>query len=238
MAEKRGLAIPMMCFSPDFTHPDPGKRLEALEQQNAAIDLTAKLGGRFCRTLSGQNRPGLDREEAVGWCVEMIRESVAYAEEKAIIINMENHYKDDYWEYPEFALQSDIFLEIVGQIDSHSFGINYDPSNSIVAGEDPIEFLMEVKDRVVTVHASDRFLEGGGIEDLRKIEKDPVHGYAALIRHGVVGEGLNDYDAIFSILKDAGFDGWISIEDGIHGVEELRQSANFLREKMGRYFER
>jgi hypothetical protein len=52
----------MMCFSPDFTQPDPIKRVEELEKQKQAIDLTVKLGGRFCRTLSGQNRPGLDQK--------------------------------------------------------------------------------------------------------------------------------------------------------------------------------
>jgi sugar phosphate isomerase/epimerase len=231
-----GLALPMMCFSPDFTNPDPKKRVEELAKQKEAIDLTAKLGGLFCRTLSGQNRPELDRKQAVRWCVEMIRETVAYAEEKGVIINIENHYKDGYWEYPEFALRSEVFLEIIEQIDSPYFGINFDPSNTVVAGEDPIELLEKIKSRVVTMHASDRYLIGGSVEDLRKIEMDPVHGYAKSIQHGIIGRGLNDYDAILSILKGAGFDGWISIEDGMNGMAELRQSAEFLRDKINQYF--
>lgn len=231
-----GLAIPMMCFSPDFTQPDPQKRFEELEKQKQAIDLTVKLGGRFCRTLTGQNRPGLDREKAVRWCVEMIREAVAYAEDRGIIINIENHYKDGYWQYPEFALRSGVFLEIIGQIDSPHFGINFDPSNTIVAGEDPLELLQKIKSRVVSMHASDRYLKGGSLTDLRKLELDPVYGYAKSIQHGVIGKGLNDYDAIFRILKEAGFDGWISIEDGMNGMDELRQSAEFLRGKIEQYF--
>jgi sugar phosphate isomerase/epimerase len=234
--EEFGLALPMMCFSPDFTNPDPKKREEELAKQKKAIDLTAKLGGMFCRTLSGQNRPRLDRKKAVRWCVEMIQEAVAYAEEKGIIINIENHYKDGYWEYPEFALRSEIFLEIIEQIDSPYFGINFDPSNTIVAGEDPIELLKKIKSRVVTMHASDRYLIGGSLEDLRKLETDPLHGYAKSIQHGIIGRGLNDYDAIFRILKGAGFDGWISIEDGMNGMDELRQSAEFLRDKIDQYF--
>ena len=230
------LAIPMMCFSPDFTNPDQKKRYAELEKQKRAIDLTMKLGGQFCRTLSGQNSPGLERKTAVRWCVEMIREAVAYAEGKGIILNIENHYKDGYWEYPEFALRSEIFLEIIEQIDSPFFGINFDPSNTIVAGEDPIQLLQKIKSRVVTLHASDRFLAGGTIEDLRKFERDPLHGYARSIQHGIVGKGLNDYDAIFRILKGAGFNGWISIEDGMNGMEELHQSANFLKEKIRQHF--
>jgi sugar phosphate isomerase/epimerase len=231
-----GLAVPMMCFSPDFTQPELQKRLEELDKQKKAIDLTVQLGGKYCRTLSGQNRPGLDRKKAIQWCVEMIRESVAYAESRGIIINIENHYKDGYWEYPEFALNTDVFLEIIGQIDSPSFGINFDPSNTIVAGEDPLELLQKIKKRVVSMHASDRYLKNGNLDDLRKLERDPIYGYAKTIQHGVIGKGLNDYDAIFRILREAGFNGWISIEDGMNGMDELRQSAEFLREKINKYF--
>ena len=46
-SEEFGLALPMMCFSPDFTNPDPKKRMEELAKQKKAIDLTAKLGGLF-----------------------------------------------------------------------------------------------------------------------------------------------------------------------------------------------
>ena len=231
-----GLTIPMMCFSPDFTQPDPMKRVEELEKQKKAIDLTVKLGGKFCRTLTGQNRPGLDRKLAVHWCVKMIQEAVAYAADRNIIINIENHYKDGYWEYPEFALKSDVFLEIIEQIDSPFFGVNFDPSNTIIVGEDPLELLQKIKSRVVSMHASDRYLKGGSLADLRKLELDPVYGYSQSIQHGVIGKGLNDYDAIFRILKEAGFNGWISIEDGMNGMDELHQSAEFLRGKISQYF--
>ncbi len=231
-----GLAIPMMCFSPDFTQPDLQDRMEELDKQKKAIDLTRQLGGKFCRTLSGQNRPGLERAKAVRWCVEMIREAAAYAADQGIILNMENHYKDGYWQYPEFAFSPDVFLEIIEQIDSPSFGVNFDPSNAIVAGEDPIELLQKIKGRVVTMHASDRYLVGGNFKDLRRLEMDPVYGYSKLIQHGIIGRGLNDYDAIFCLLKEAGFDGWISIEDGMNGMEELRLSVEFLRGKITQYF--
>jgi sugar phosphate isomerase/epimerase len=68
------------------------------------------------------------------------------------------------------------------------------------------------------------------------MEQDAVYGYAGLIQHGVIGRGLNDYDALFRILRDVGFDGWISIEDGMNGMEELRQSTDFLKNKLKQYF--
>lgn len=85
------------------------------------------------------------------------------------------------------------------------------------------------------MHASDRYLEGGTLEDLRRRDDMGTRGYADMLEHGVVGEGLNDYDQIFSTLAEVGFDGWVSIEDGQdpeHGMEHLRASARFLRKKM------
>ena len=80
--------------------------------------------------------------------------------------------------------------------------MNYDPSNTFLAGEDPLELLERVKHRVVTMHASDRYLAEGTIEDLRK-EEDSV-GYAKRLRHGEIGQGMNDYDAIFRTLAERG----------------------------------
>jgi sugar phosphate isomerase/epimerase len=84
------------------------------------------------------------------------------------------------------------------------------------------------------MHASDRYLIEGTLEDLRGEEDG--RGYAARLRHGVIGRGLNDYDAIFSTLRDVGFDGWISIEDGVDGFEDLQESVAFLRGKLNEYW--
>ena len=47
---------------------------------------------------------------------------------------------------------------------------------------------------------------------------------------------VNDYDAIFSTLSEVGFNSWISIEDGMNGMDELRESVRFLKTKIDRYF--
>ena len=81
------------------------------------------------------------------------------------------------------------------------------------------------------MHASDRFLKPGHtLEELRSVE-DSL-GYADILSHGIVGQGLNDYPRIFAILREVGYTGWISIEDGVNGLEEIRASAVFLRGMM------
>jgi len=235
MVEDHGKVIPMMCCSPDFTHPDKAFRDKEIEKQKYWIDMTHTLGGKYCRVLSGQRRPELSFEEGIKLAAESIYACLPYAEERNITLILENHYKDDFWEYPEFAQKMDVFCALVDSIRHPFFGVNYDPSNTFLAGEDPIELLKRVSKRVVTMHASDRYLKEGTIEDLRK-EEGGALGYAKRLSHGEIGKGLNDYDAIFTELKRVGFDSWISIEDGVDGMDQLERSVAFLRNKIKQYW--
>ena len=115
-ADSKGLEIPMMCCSPDFTQHDPVARAEELEKEKFWIDLTAQLGGKFCRVLTGQRREDVARADGVRYSVEGINAAIPYAAERGIVLNMENHYKDGYWKYPEFAQHLDVFLEIINRL--------------------------------------------------------------------------------------------------------------------------
>jgi sugar phosphate isomerase/epimerase len=235
--ETRGLQMPMLCCSPDFTHPNAAFRAAQIDREKLWIDMTAALGGRYCRVLSGQRRPDLSIEDGVALAADCIVACLPHAAERGVTLVLENHYKDNYWTFPEFAQRMDVFCALVDRIDARqwpNFGVNYDPSNAILAGDDPIALLRRVLPRVKTMHASDRYLAEGTLEDLRR-EEDTV-GYAARLRHGEIGKGLNDYDAIFSKLRDGGFDGWISIEDGVDGNEQLERSVAFLQRKIGTYW--
>ncbi len=233
--EDHGKVIPMMCCSPDFTHPEKAFRQKEIAKQKKWIDMTFALGGSYCRVLSGQRRPELSMEEGVKLAAECIEACLPYAQERKITLILENHYKDDFWEYPEFAQKMEVFCKLVDSIHHPNFGVNYDPSNTYLAGEDPLELLSRVSKRVVTMHASDRFLIEGTIEDLRN-EEGGALGYAKRLRHGEIGKGLNNYDAIFTELKKVGFNGWISIEDGVEGMDQLERSVSFLRKKIKQYW--
>jgi sugar phosphate isomerase/epimerase len=230
-----GQASSMLCFSPDFTHPDPAERARQIERQKAAIDLAVTLGTRFCRTLSGQRHRNLTRSDGMARTVEGLTRSVEYAERRDVVLCLENHYKDGTWQFPEFAQPEDVFLEVLDRVDSPRLGVQYDPSNALIGGYDPIRFLKKVLPRVVTMHASDRYLmPGATMDELRR--SDGTIGYSDKLRHGETGQGLIDYDAIFRIFAEAQFAGWISVEDGMNGLEELKRSIAFLNEKRSQYY--
>ncbi len=218
-----GFAMPMLCCSPDFTNPDRDARRRAVEHEIEMIRVARRLGGRrtVCRVLSGQRYPEVGRRQGLQWVIECIEDCLHAARECDVVLGLENHYKDGFWRYPEFAQKQDVFLELVGAIgDTEHFGVQYDPSNAIVAGDDPIALLEAVADRVVSMHASDRYLVPGTNE----------------LCHGVTGKGLNDYDRIFQILAQTNYNGWISIEDGMNGMEEMAESLAFLRRMIRKYF--
>jgi sugar phosphate isomerase/epimerase len=233
-----GFAMPMLCCSPDFTNPDADARKRAVDRQVKLITVAKRLGGprTVCRVLSGQRYPEIDRRQGLEWVADCINQSLTVAREHDIVLGLENHYKDSFWKYPEFAQKMDVFLELLEMIpDREHFGVQYDPSNAIVAGDDPIALLHAVAGRVVSMHASDRYLaEGATLDDLR--QTDGTLGYSPNLRHGVTGKGLNDYHAIFRILVDHQYRGWISIEDGMNGMDEMHESLAFLRRMSATYF--
>ena len=233
-----GFAMPMLCCSPDFTNPDASARQRAIDREAQMIGVTRRLGGprAVCRVLSGQRYPEVSREQGLEWVVDSITRLIPVAREHDIVLGIENHYKDGFWQYPEFAQKKDVFLALLAAIPEREyFGVQYDPSNAIVAGDDPIELLQAVAPRVVSMHASDRYLvPGTTLDDLK--QSDGTIGYSPNLKHGVTGKGLNDYDAIFRILAKHNYRGWISIEDGMNGLEEMAESLAFLRRMVAKYF--
>lgn len=233
-----GFAMPMMCCSPDFTAPDPDARRRAIEHEIRMIEATRRLGGAgaVCRVLSGQRYPEVGREQGLDWVAECIEAVLPAARENGIVLGLENHYKDGFWRYPEFAQKRDVFLDLLARIPERGyFGVQYDPSNALVAGDDPVDLLRAIADRVISMHASDRYLAPGATLDALR-QSDGTLGYSPNLRHGVTGKGLNDYGAIFRILAEHRYSGWISIEDGMNGMDEMAESLAFLRRMCARYF--
>lgn len=233
-----GREMPMLCCSPDFTHPSEAKRMAAIEYQQKMIRVAHTLGGpgTVCRVLSGQRWPELTRDQGLKYAADGIKACLPLAEELGVILGLENHYKDGFWHYAEFAQKADVFLDLLALIPpSKNFGVQYDPSNAVVAGDDHVELLRQVVRRVVSMHASDRYLvDGATLDDLKQAEGSA--GYATILKHGVTGKGFNDYHSIFTILSQNNYTGWISIEDGMNGMGEMAESLAFLRKGIQSYW--
>ena len=162
------------------------------------------------------------------------------AKADGVVMCMENHYKDGLWQHPSSPRTSRRYLAILDAVDTPRLKAQYDPSNAIVADEDP--YALRAGAPAHRDHPRLGPLSGG--RHARRAENDGPRSAARLrevLKHGVIGKGLNDYDRIFAMLAEAGFSGWVSIEDGEGptvqiGMDNLRQSASFLRERIARNF--
>ncbi len=154
---------------------------------------------------------------------------------RGMTLIIENHYKDNYWQYPEFAQRMDVFCDLVDRdrlaaLRRELRSEQYLPGRRRSAGiarAGQASRCDDARQRPLSGRRDDR---GSAAQ-----EEDSV-GYAKRLRHGEIGQGLNDYDAIFHELAGVGFDGWISIEDGVDGMEQLHRSVKFLRMKIAEHW--
>ncbi len=112
----------------------------------------------------------------------------------------------------------DRLLRILDLVDSPWIRVNYDCGNTFLAGEDPYKMLDAVADKVVHVHAKDISVEQAE-KDRGKVTGTPV-GCAC-------GDGVIDWHRIVGRLKEAGFDGVLSVECGT--VDEADRSLRYLK---------
>jgi len=87
---KRGLSVPCLCVSTDF-----GKREAQLPEELATfkhwVDVAHFLGIPIVRSFGGWPPQGEEREGAWARAVKSLREMAAYAEERGIVVGLQNH---------------------------------------------------------------------------------------------------------------------------------------------------
>ena len=211
--EAIGERVAVMNAYPDFTHPDPVERKNQLCALKDDIAAAAQLGAEMVRVTAGQAHPQTPRKKGITWAVEGLTGAIDTAQQNGIRLVFENHSKPGVWQYPDFCLPSDLFLEIAGAIEDTEIGILFDTANPIVYGDDPLRLLNRVIDRGVCVHLADTS-ERGALK--------PV----------LIGTGLVPFDTIFARLKRAGYRGWLSIEEasGMGGTG-VAEAVRFVRNR-------
>jgi sugar phosphate isomerase/epimerase len=210
--EDEGMSLTMMSTYPDFTHPDPTRRAQELHVEREAVDVAAALGVRYVRAIAGQAHPETGREEGIAWAVEALRELVAYARGVGVSIVYENHDQAGVMEYMDFSAPPDIFLAICEGTADVDLGVNYDTANAVIHAPDPVDLLRQVIDRVVTLHVSDT-------------------SSRETLRPTVIGRGLAPFSGVFGLLRRAGWDGWVCIEEAAgQGRQGVETAVRYVRQ--------
>lgn len=215
-AEDAGVVIPMMVTYTDFTHPDPAIRAGQTDELRACIEAATHLGVSYLRVTAGQKHPGVQRAEGIAWASAGLTACVADATAAGVTLCYENHTIGYGWTERDFSLPSDIFLEIVQHTEGSSaedsgLQLLFDTANNLVNGEEPLPVLEAVIDRIAVLHAADMARKG-------------------VFEPTVVGTGVSPLAAIFRRLRQHGFDGWLSVEEGSKtGEAGFRQGIPLVR---------
>lgn len=200
-AAEVGIQIAMLVTYADFTHPDAAERARQVEELRRYIGVAATLGAKYIRVTAGQAHPGLDRAEALEWAVAGLTSCLDDAAAHGVTLCYENHTKGYAWTYNDFSQPSEIFLEIVRRTEGTGLRILFDTANTLATGDDPLRVLAQVKDRVAVIHTNDIARVG---------HFEPV----------LLGAGVSPIVGIYQMLRENGFDGWISVEEASKTDEE------------------
>ncbi|MFC1676752.1 sugar phosphate isomerase/epimerase family protein [Planctomycetota bacterium] len=209
--ESSDLDLAVVNTYPDFTHPDSDERKRQLSKTKKEIIAACQLGAKMVRITAGQAHPETSRDKGFVWAVEALKRLSEETSCCDIKLAFENHSKPGIWDYPDFCLPTEIFLEIAEKLKDTSIGILFDTANPLVYGDDPIPILEQVIGRVICVHVADT-------KEVKKLA--PV----------IIGTGIVDFSAIFSKLKQFNYGGWFSVEEASdQGQAGVTEAVKFVR---------
>ncbi len=180
----------------------------------------AKLAGcPNIATTDGLNKPeDLNDDEAMDLMRRSYQVIVETAEAYEININIEVH--------GYFTTNPDRLAEMLDFCDSPYFGLNLDTGNSFIAGQNPVDFARRFSDRIKHVHIKDVS------ESLAAAARGQETGIAS--SHCAIGDGVNaeNIRQCLMVLRDAGFDGVLSMECEGQGGPMIERSLAWLQKTL------
>lgn len=209
------------CYSigNDFVASCPEEREKQMEYVREGIDDAVKIGANKLRVFSGNPKEGITYEQGREWIIDCFREVVKYAEQKDIILVLENHGL--------FAGKSTQVKEIIEKVASPNLRAAADTGNFLLVGEKPEEAVRNLEGYISHVHFKDfKRAEAGkgykGVDDLY---------YEGCI----LGEGEVDLEKIVEILKEANYEDYLTIEyEGEDPqIEGTVKSIEYVRQLWG-----
>ena len=206
LIDEVGLAVSCYTLDSDFAVYDEAKHRQCIETSIARLDTALILGTDTIRldprsSLSGKSEDEVDLDDVLARIAKGMAEVTDAAAEKGIKVGVENHGR--------LLGRSHQTAKIVELVNRPNFGVNIDFTNfRNVFGEDHVEVTRQLAKDVVHAHAKDFHVsrEPQEGEEWREI---PTGEY---VKRAVGGEGDAQWTELFRILKDAGYDGTISLE--------------------------
>jgi sugar phosphate isomerase/epimerase len=176
-------------------HPDGlerGKNWTAYEEMVTMIPFAKAIGADVMRVVGSslmfRHEPHGPQIKAL---VKMFKKAVKIAENNGVKLAVENH----------IDFTSDEILQLIEQVDSASFGLNYDTGNFLRLLDDPIKGMEKLAPYVMATHVKDLMPD-------KNARPTDWHFFAGV----PVGKGLIDNQALAQLLHKADFKGFLAVE--------------------------
>jgi len=176
-----------------------------------AVRFAAECGAPVVNTDEGPKPAWTTEEEDHVLMRYVLKEVSAIAESRGIMLGIEPHQ--------QYSKSPEGLDRIYALVDSPAIGINFDTGNSYLCGQDPIEWLKQVKDRLVHLHAKDISVQQS--QDQRGKVTGTPSGCAC-------GQGVIDFKRVIEVCKTAPRDIVMSVECGT--IDQAQQSIKYLKE--------
>ncbi len=212
MLDEHGLSVSCYTLNSDFAAYDEETFEETVANCVLALDIAEILGTDTIRldprsTLPEAHQENPDLDYILERVCEGMQQVADAAADRGIQVGVENHGR--------LLGRTRQVARMVELVDRDNFGVNLDYSNfRIVFGEDHVEATRLLAPHVVHVHAKDNCLRGTEPENAEEEgwRKTLPADSAEWFHPCVAGTGDMQLPLIFSILRDAGYDGTISLE--------------------------
>ncbi len=163
-------------------------RATAIKAGMRMIDMAAELGAPFVRVFGGDLPANTTRAAMLGPAAEVLHALGIYGGACGVTVTLETH---DAW------TSSEDVLALMQAVDLPSVRVLWDAHHTYRAGEAPEQTLALLRDAIAYVHLKDSRLTG---------DKPGSWTYCLL------NEGDVPLREICSVLKHAGYDGYLSLE--------------------------
>ena len=202
----------------DAAYPlsQPDGPLRGVPYVMKSIAWAAQIGCPCVDTTDGLHAPdGLKDPEAMSLMKRSYEQIMVVAEAHKVIVNIEPH--------GYFTTNPDRMAEMLAFVKSPWLRMNMDTGNTFIAGNNPVKFLKRFLKRVSHVHVKDVS------ESLAATLRGKDTGIA--VSACSLGSGVNadNIRKCLAILRDADYDGVLSIECEGQGGPMIETSLRWLR---------
>lgn len=222
------LTIMSWTVGANFLSPAGGGTVDdEIARLKGQVDICEALGAPKMRHDATGGFPGRKNDlsdyiEALPIVAKGYAGVTEYAADKGIKTMIENH--------GFFFQDSDRVEALINKVGNPNFGALVDIGNFLCADEEPIQAVKRMAPYAFHVHAKDFHVKDAS--------EDPGEGWfrsrgGNWLRGSIIGHGNVNIKGCLDILKEAGYDGFLSIE--FEGMEDNRRALEIGLANLARY---